>query len=151
MLDGANTSIEWQTHPGDVIVMPVGSFEQHGAHLPLDTDSIQCEFFARMVAENLGAALLPTIHIATSLEHSGFRGSFSLKPETLMQIVRDVAEETERQGFKILIIANGHGGNHALVPSAATSIAATDRSRFSSLTFGNFETRPSMKVEPIPD
>lgn len=115
MVDANSTTVEWQ-HAGDLCVLPVGSFEQHSAHMPLDTDSIEAEFFARMLAEDLEAALLPAIRFASSLEHTGFRGSISLRPETLMQIIRDLADEVESQGFRILLIANFHGGNHFLVP-----------------------------------
>lgn len=116
MIDGHDTSPDWQRHPTDILVLPVGAFEQHSVHLPLDTDSIQADYFGRMIAEELDAALLPAIHIATSMEHTGHRGSFSLRPETLMHVVRDIAEEAIRQHFRILILANAHGGNHCLVP-----------------------------------
>lgn len=115
-IDGRATTYEWQVYEGDTCVLPVGSFEQHGAHLPLDTDNIEAEFFARLVAEDLGAALLPALRFATCLEHSGFRGSISLRPETLMQVIRDLADEVERQHFRIMVVVNAHGGNHCLVP-----------------------------------
>jgi creatinine amidohydrolase/Fe(II)-dependent formamide hydrolase-like protein/ribosomal protein S18 acetylase RimI-like enzyme len=116
MLDGHNTTHDWQVHTGETCVLPIGSFEQHAHHLPLDTDNIQAEFFARMVAEALDAALLPALCFGTCLEHSGFRGSMSLRPETLMQVIRDLAGEIERQGFQTMVLVNGHGGNHCLVP-----------------------------------
>ena len=116
MLDGHDTTHDWQVHTGKICVLPVGSFEQHAHHLPLDTDNIQAEFFARMVAKALDAALLPTLFFGTCLEHSGFRGSMSLRPETLMQIIRDLAGEAEHQAFRTMVVVNGHGGNHCLVP-----------------------------------
>ncbi|MCE9615775.1 MAG: GNAT family N-acetyltransferase [Lentisphaerae bacterium] len=116
MLDGNHTTVDWQQHSTDILVLPVGAFEQHSVHLPLATDTLQADFFGQMVAEALDAALLPAIPIATSMEHTGYRGSFSLRPETLMQIVRDVVDEATRQGFRILVVLNAHGGNHALVP-----------------------------------
>ncbi|MBI5380561.1 MAG: GNAT family N-acetyltransferase [Opitutae bacterium] len=116
MLDGNGTTIDWQTSTTDVLVLPVGAFEQHGAHLPLATDAIEADFFGRMIAEALGAALLPALRIATSMEHTGFRGSFSLRPETLMQVIRDLADEAARQNFRIVVVANFHGGNHCLTP-----------------------------------
>ncbi len=116
MIDGSNTSPDWQKHPTDILILPVGAFEQHSVHMPLNTDTLQADYFAKKAAEGLDAALLPTLSIATSMEHTGFRGSFSLKPETLMQVIRDIADEAMRQNFKILIVLNGHGGNHALVP-----------------------------------
>ncbi len=116
LLDGTRTSPEWRKARPKLCVLPVGSFEQHSTHLPLATDNIQVEYFARFIARELGAALLPTLPYGTSLEHSGFAGTFTLRPETLMQIVRDIADAVERQGFTTMILLNGHGGNFALAP-----------------------------------
>nr|CAA9271813.1 Creatinine amidohydrolase [uncultured Armatimonadetes bacterium] len=116
MIDGRSTTDDWQRHSGRVCVLPVGSFEQHGAHLPLATDILCAEFFAGMLADELSAALLPALPFGTCMEHGGFRGSVSLRPETLMQILRDVADEVERQQFRVLVVVNGHGGNFALAP-----------------------------------
>jgi len=116
MIDPTHTTIDWQQHPGDILVLPIGATEQHGRHLPLNTDTIHADYFARQVAEHFDAALLPTLPISNSLEHAGFRGSFSLRPETLMQVVRDLADEAQQQNFRFLIILNGHGGNFALGP-----------------------------------
>lgn len=116
MIDGNSTTLDWQRHTGDIIVLPVGSLEQHSAHMPLNTDSVHAEYFGKLIAERFDAALLPTIQIANCFEHSGFRGSFSLRPETLMQLVRDIVDEVERQNFRFVILVNGHGGNFALGP-----------------------------------
>lgn len=116
ILDGNSTSPEWQRYPGDICVAAVGAFEQHGRHLPLNTDILGATHYARIIAEELGAPLLPTLPFGTSLEHSGFRGTVSLRPETLMQVIRDLADEVARQGFRTLILYSGHGGNHCLTP-----------------------------------
>lgn len=116
MIDGTNTTVAWQMHTGKICVWGIGSFEQHGPHLPLATDVIEADYFARAFAKELGAALLPTLPFGNCFEHTGFRGSITLKPETLMQLVRDVADAVERQNFKILVLVNGHGGNFALGP-----------------------------------
>ncbi len=126
MIDGHATSPRWQAAGTRTCVLPVGSTEQHGPHLPLDTDSILTEYFARQIAAALDAALLPTLRYGTSLEHTGFRGSISLRPETLMQVIRDLADEVERQGFVAMIVVNGHGGNHCLIP-VARDINRADR------------------------
>ncbi len=117
MIDGNNTTFEWKQHESPICIMPIGSFEQHGSHLPLATDWLLAGAIAKELAKELDAALLPTLPFGTSLEHAGFHGTFSLKPETLMQIVRDVADEAERSGFKYLLVVNGHGGNHCLIPA----------------------------------
>lgn len=165
MVNGDSTSGDWQVHAGDICVLPVGAVEQHSAHLPLTTDCIHGEAIARMVAEACGAALLPGQAYGNSLEHSGFRGSVSLRPETLMQVIRDIAEEMERQNFRIMLLVNGHGGNFSLVPvvrdlnrmnrrlkilllnwwefcDAATSVSPGD------LHAGEFETSVMLALRP---
>jgi len=116
MLDGESTTFDWQRAGGDVCILPIGSFEQHGHHMPLATDNILVEHSARHVASELPAALLATLPYGTCFEHSGYRGSMGLRPETLMAIVRDIADACERQGFRVLIILSGHGGNFCLGP-----------------------------------
>jgi len=116
MIDSTHTTVDWQLHAGEVVILPVGSVEQHGPHLPLNTDCIEVEHFSRCLAEDLDAALLPLQAYGNCLEHSGFRGSMTLRPETLMQVIRDLADAVEQQGFKILVVVNGHGGNFALTP-----------------------------------
>lgn len=116
LLDGACPSPEWRKRSPSICVFPIGAFEQHSQHLPLASDNIAAQYFAEFVARELDAALLPCQNIATSLEHTGFRGTITLRPETLMQIVRDVADEVETQGFTTMIVINGHGGNFALTP-----------------------------------
>src|SRR5512137_2061384 len=106
MLGPHSTTVEWQTHPTRICVSAIGAFEQHSRHLPLDTYSLEGDFFARMVAEELDAALLPTLRFGTSLEQTGFRGTMTLKPETLMQVVRDLADELERQHFTRWVLVN---------------------------------------------
>lgn len=116
MVDINSTAEEWGTTRSDIIFFPVGSVEQHGNHLPVGTDCVQAEYFSRALAEHFDAAMLPVQPVASSLEHGGWRGAFSLKPETLMSVVRDIAEEAEKQNFKIMVVVSGHGGNFPLGP-----------------------------------
>ena len=116
LLDGTCPSPEWRKRNPSICVFPIGAFEQHSQHLPLASDNIAAQYFGEFVAHELDAALLPCQNIATSLEHTGFKGTITLRPETLMQIVRDVADEVESQGFTTMIVLNGHGGNLALTP-----------------------------------
>jgi creatinine amidohydrolase/Fe(II)-dependent formamide hydrolase-like protein/GNAT superfamily N-acetyltransferase len=111
------TTFDWQRHPTRVAVLPVGACEQHSHHLPLSTDTVQAEHFARALARALDAALLPALAVSTSLEHAGFRGSLTLQPETLSAVLRDLAESLAGQGFQRLVVLNGHGGNFVLNPA----------------------------------
>ena len=117
MVDYNNTAEEWAMTRSDLLFLPVGATEQHGNHLPINTDCIQAEYFARILAEHFNGAMLPCIPIASSLEHTGWRGSFSLKPETLINVIRDIAENAEMQNYRTLVVVSGHGGNFPLAPA----------------------------------
>ncbi len=116
MIDRNNTAGDWAVARTDLLILPVGAFEQHGPHLPMDTDCRIAEYFSRILADRFNGALLPVQAIASSLEHTGWRGSFTLRPETLMAVIRDIAETAEMQNYRTLIIVNGHGGNFPLGP-----------------------------------
>lgn len=115
-LDGYATSLAWQQSPTRIAVLPVGSCEQHGGRLPLLTDTILAEYFAARLAASLDAVQLPPLAYATSHEHTGYRGSFSLRPETAMAVIRDLLDNLEQQGFARVVVVNGHGGNFFLGP-----------------------------------
>ena len=117
MIDGRNNAAEWGMARSDMIVFPIGAYEQHGPHLPVNTDCILAEYFARRIAEHFDCAMLPVQCIASSLEHTGWRGSFSLRPQTLIQLVHDIAEEAESQNYKVMVIVTGHGGTFPLGPA----------------------------------
>jgi creatinine amidohydrolase len=97
-----------------IAVLPVGSFEQHGPHLPLATDTIVASAIARAVANAHNLLLLPPVTIGCSHEHAGWAGSVSIRSITLHAIVTDVAESLRRAGVDQLVLVNGHGGNYVL-------------------------------------
>lgn len=126
MVDFKNSSPDWQRHSGDILVLPVGAMEQHAGHLPLNTAAVNNERIARAVAERFDAALLPCLPFSNSMVHTGFRGTFSLTPETFMQTIRDLADEAERQHFKYLVIL-APAGSAGLLEAVACDINRNDR------------------------
>jgi creatinine amidohydrolase len=93
-----------------VAVIPVGSIEQHGPHLPVSTDSDIVTEVARQVAENRKFLLLPTINYGVSFEHSPFF-NLSIKASTLRTIVTDLSVSLLANNIKTIFIINGHHGN----------------------------------------
>lgn len=94
----------------DTAVLPIGSTEQHGHHLPVFTDSIIAASVSEKIAEKLGAYLLPVLPISTCREHMGKRGSVWINPDTFYYMVRDIVMSLKEQGFKKVVIVIGHGG-----------------------------------------
>jgi creatinine amidohydrolase len=98
----------------DFMVLPVGSLEQHSLHLPVSTDSIRAEELTKYLAlhsEGLKMVVLPTLAYGESLHHMHFPGTISLREQTYMQVLKDIAWSVKQQGGRRLLIINYHGGN----------------------------------------
>ena len=104
------------------VILPVGSIEQHGPHLPLSTDRLIAEHIAIRVANQVPCILFPTLSIGYSLEHAGFPGTVSFTSHTFSSMILEIANALFESGFRTLIAINGHGGNRALLDSSITSI-----------------------------
>jgi len=104
-----------------VIIIPVGSVEEHGAHLPLCTDSIQPEYIAQEVAKKAKALIAPPLRYGVCNSTRNFPGTVSIQFETLHAIVKDVLEEFIRNGFTKFLILSGHAGQSHM---AALRLAA---------------------------
>jgi creatinine amidohydrolase/Fe(II)-dependent formamide hydrolase-like protein len=109
----------------DIALLPVGAIEQHGPHLPLDTDAFDAEHLAREIARACSAPkplVLPLIPYGVSYHHDDFPGTVSVSNDGLARFVYDVGMSVARNGVTKLIIINGHGGNSATLHHAAQMI-----------------------------
>ena len=113
-LDSFNTSPQIAESGVEIAILPIGATEQHGPHLPICTDARIAEAVAAGAADRLGAFLLPAIAYGNSEVHAGYRGSISIQPETLQALVLDIGTQLQAQGFRKIVIINGHGGNFIL-------------------------------------
>ncbi len=105
------------------IILPLGSLEQHGPHLPLSTDTVIAEFVAREVVKRCtDAFLMPPIYLGCSGEHLGFPGTVSLQAETMAGIILDLSSSLLKSKLNKLFIINGHGGNRAIIDSTLAKI-----------------------------
>ena len=109
----------------DIALLPVGAIEQHGPHLPLDTDAFDADALCRAVAERCTAPkplVFPPISYGVSYHHDDFPGTISIGPETLARLVHEVGLAAARNGIAKFVIVNGHGGNGPALHFAAQLI-----------------------------
>ena len=97
-----------------VTILPTGSMEQHGPHLPLQVD----HFIANRVSEELEkrvpeTLILPPVWAGTSGHHMDFPGTITLRPRVFIDLLRDMCTCMHAHGFRRMILLNGHGGNRA--------------------------------------
>ncbi|HEX3613758.1 MAG TPA: creatininase family protein [Solirubrobacteraceae bacterium] len=109
-----STSKDERERASRIAVLPVGSFEQHGDHLPLITDTVIACVIAREIAAAHDLMLLPPITMSCSHEHSAWPGTVSISARTLYSVVTDIARSVAANGADRLLIVNGHGGNYVL-------------------------------------
>jgi len=120
-LMNSDEAVERLTEGGWGVVVPCGSFEWH-ASLPLSTDSIIAERIAEKLAERIGYAYIPLIPYGFSVEHRAFKGTLSLSAELYLSLLKEVLGELVRNGFRNLVVVNGHGGNTGLVEAAVRAL-----------------------------
>jgi creatinine amidohydrolase len=102
--------------------MAPGSVEQHGPHLPLGTDAFAADHLAEVVARKMNAVLVPLPLVGVSPYHLSWAGSLSLKSQTFISVVEDIAECLAPHGVQRVLFVNWHEGNSSTVKLAGDSI-----------------------------
>jgi len=112
------TEVEAYLEQSRGIILPIGSTEQHGPTGLIGTDAICAEVIANGVGQATGAIVAPTINVGMALHHTAFPGTISLRPSTMIQLVKDYVTCLTRAGFTKFFFINGHGGNIATLKAA---------------------------------
>lgn len=116
--------------PEALVVLPIGSTEQHGPHLPTSTDITVAEAIAvrsaKIAAKETSRPLVlaPPLAFGASHHHLPFGGTLSLKPATLLAVLEDLLASMVSSGASRLVLLNGHGGNSGVCHAAAASVSA---------------------------
>ncbi len=95
----------------DIILIPIGSTEQHSPYGLIGTDFITAEAIAREVGKRMDILVAPTLPYGMSQHHMAFPGSVTLSPETFVSVIKDLVNSFLSHGFRRVIFINGHGGN----------------------------------------
>lgn len=117
-----------------VAVIPIGSIEQHGPHLPISTDSDIVTEVSKRIAEKNGFLLLPTITYGVSFEHAPFF-NLSIRESTLRSIVSDLCTSLVENKIKTAFIVNGHHGNLRPLKNIDTKLKKLTRDRLGVFSF----------------
>ncbi len=117
-----------QLHADTPVVVPLGSIEQHGHHLPLMVDTLQVENIASRVEQRLSDKVLltPTLWLGSSHHHKDFAGTISVPPSVYSQMIIHLAKSILAAGFRRILFLNGHGGNLVPATQALTELVASD-------------------------
>jgi mycofactocin system creatininase family protein len=118
------TSFQLAEGPPRVLLIPLGSFEQHGAHLPLDTDTrVAVAVADALAAEHEGLIVGPPLHYGASGEHQGFAGTLSIGSEALHHTIVELARSLGPE-FTGLLVLSWHGGNAEAIDGAVAQLRA---------------------------
>lgn len=117
---------EISSQDGSLLVVPVGSIEQHGPHLPVATDTILVDAVthlgAERVSDNIPIAVLPPFWSGFSPGHMSLGGTVTLDFDVLLDALENIADSALKNGFDALLFLNGHGGNQAAISAAVTTV-----------------------------
>lgn len=103
-------------------ILPMGSVEQHGPHLPCGTDYLASLVIGQKVAEKVDGLLLPFCPIGVTPFHMSFVGTLTLKPQTFISIVEDICDSIIQHGARKIVFLNWHEGNTSAMNLAAVSV-----------------------------
>lgn len=105
-----------------IAILPIGATEEHGPHLPIDTDIAIPYYVAVKAAEVTDDIVLPPINYGYNEKDLMFPGTLSAKPESFIAYVFDVCDSASRSGFKKILLYNGHGYNEFLVHTVGNMV-----------------------------
>lgn len=94
-----------------IVLIPLGSTEEHGSHGPLGTDTFTATFMCQKVAEHLNAVVAPSIPYGMALDQVHYKGTVSLRPRTLSLLIQEICENFSRDGYRLVLVLSGHRGN----------------------------------------
>jgi len=123
-IDLTQPEIATQLSHNPLVILPAGSVEQHGPHLPTGTDIYAANVISHAVAERMDGLVLPGGPLGVTPMHAPFEGTITLTPETYMQVVRETCVSTANHGARRCLILNWHEGN---IPSLSIVADALHR------------------------
>lgn len=120
--DLTQPEIAGQFKKNPLVILPAGSVEQHGPHLPAGTDSFVANLICEELASRMDGLVLPAPTIGVTPMHMPYEGTITFTPDTYMRVVTEICASTAVHGAKLLLIVNWHEGNIASLAIAAEDL-----------------------------
>lgn len=125
------TEFEQAVKDDAIVIIPIASTEQHGEHLPVNTDASACFTIAQRAAQAIDefpVLVLPLIWTGYSPQHMAYLGTITLKYHTFVELVTQIAVSVYAQGFRKILFLNGHGGNKQdlIIAAMSSKLAAEE-------------------------
>ncbi|MFV0552844.1 MAG: creatininase family protein [Anaerorhabdus sp.] len=109
--DLTSKELEEKIRDNYIAILPIGSCEQHGPHLPITTDIDLAEFMATEIARKNKAVIFPSLNFGYSWVWTGLSGTITLSQETFKKVVYELTESIVKMGFDKILLVNGHDSN----------------------------------------
>ena len=135
-----------------VVLLPTGSTEQHGRHLPLDTDAFLVESVCMEVGRRAAdrVLVLPTVAYGLNMHHIDFPGTIHIEPETFIAFCLNVTKSVAYHGFQKILLVNGHGSNGPLVDLVARKTVLATQSLCAAVSYIGLTMDAFRKVQETP-
>jgi creatinine amidohydrolase len=151
-------NLTWKEYQAKIessfLIIPVGSTEQHGYHLPLGVDTVIAENFALRIAEKTGGVVAPTLNYGYKSQPSSgggplFPGTIDLNGATLVALIKDLLNEFLADGWKKILIFSAHYENEAFIGEACDLILRNQKSEFPKVLLANWWDNIDPELIPI--
>ena len=124
------------------VIVPFGSVEHHGAHLPLGADAVLADFVGREVAARVHAVLAPTVRVGCAEQHMQQSGTLTLRAATLTNVASEIGQSLASHGFRLIALISTHGGNTPPLRLAAERLNRTGNGAFAYAPEGDVGPHP---------
>mgnify|MGYP005844389789 CR=1 FL=1 len=135
-----------------VVLLPVGSTEQHGPHLPLDVDAFLVESVCLEVGRRAAdrVLVLPTVSYGLNLHHIDFPGTVHIEPEAFIAFCLSITKSVAYHGFRKILVVNGHGSNSPLADLVARKTTLATQSLCAATNYFAFGLEAFAQVQETP-
>src|SRR5919106_4807 len=135
-----------------VVILPTGSTEQHGRHLPIDVDLLLCESICLEAGRRAagGILVLPPIAYGLNQHHIDFPGTIHIEPEVFIAFCLNVTKSVAYHGFEKILLVNGHGSNGPLIDLVARKTTLSTNSLCAALTYLSLAVEAFNEVRDTP-